>query len=88
MQAFEEDLRKAFSVDHAIACSSGTAALHLSYAALGVGEQSIGVVPAITFSATANAFRYLGAEVRFCDVDPRDRTTVPGIHLEATFWTR
>ena len=70
VQAFEEDLRKAFSVDHAIACSSGTAALHLSYAALGVGEQSIGVVPAITFSATANAFRYLGAEVRFCDVDP------------------
>lgn len=71
VQAFENDLMEKFSVEHAIVCSSGTAALHLSYAALGIQEKSIGVVPAITFSATANAFRYLGAEVRFCDVDPK-----------------
>ena len=71
VQAFENDLMRKFSVKHAVVCSSGTAALHLSYAALGIQEQSIGVVPAITFSATANAFRYLGAEVRFCDVDPK-----------------
>ena len=68
---FEDALKTEFSVDHAVACSSGTAALHLSYAALGVDSQSIGIVPAITFSATANAFRYLGAEVRFCDINPQ-----------------
>ena len=71
VQLFEDALKAEFSVGHAVACSSGTAALHLSYAALGVDSQSVGVVPAITFSATANAFRYLGAQVRFCDINPR-----------------
>jgi dTDP-4-amino-4,6-dideoxygalactose transaminase len=68
--SFEEKLKEKFSVNDAVACSSGTAALHLSYASIGVNEQTIGIVPAITFSATANAFRYLGAEVQFCDVNP------------------
>jgi len=66
---FEKALEDKFGVQHAVVCSSGTAALHLAYAGLGVGPGSIGVVPAITFSATANAFLYLGAEIRFCDVD-------------------
>jgi len=66
---FEESLAKAFKVKHAVACSNGTSALQLAYAALGVGPSSIGIVPAITFAATANAFRYLGAEVRLCDVN-------------------
>ncbi len=68
---FEDALKKRFSVEHAVVCSSGTAALHLSYAGIGVNSKTIGIVPAITFSATANAFRYLGAEVRFCDVDEK-----------------
>ena len=37
---------------------------------MGVDNQSIGFVPAVTFSATANAFRYLGAQVVFCDIIP------------------
>ena len=37
--------------------------------ALGLARGSIGLVPTITFSATANAFLYLGADIRFCDVD-------------------
>ena len=68
---FENALKDRFSVEHAVVCSSGTAALHLSYAGAGVNPKTIGIVPAITFSATANAFRYLGAEVRFCDVDEK-----------------
>ena len=68
--AFEGALKEKFSVHDAIACSSGTAALHLSYASIGVNEQTIGIVPSVTFSETANAFRYLGAEVQFCDVNP------------------
>ena len=69
---FEAALAQRFKVEQAVACSSGTAALHLSYASLGVTEESIGIVPAVTFSATANAFRYLGAKVIFCDVNPTD----------------
>ena len=33
-------------------------------------RNSIGIVPAITFASTANAFKHLGADVLFCDVDP------------------
>ena len=55
---------------HAVVCSNGTAALHLSYASCGINQESLGIVPAITFAATANAIRYQGAKVQFCDVDP------------------
>ena len=67
---FEKDLSSWFGVEHAVVCSSGTAALHLAYAAAGVKEGSLGIVPAITFSATANALKYQSAKVAFCDVSP------------------
>ena len=55
---------------HAIACSNGTAALHLCMMALGVGPGDVVIAPSITFTATANAARHQGAEVVFADVDP------------------
>jgi UDP-4-amino-4,6-dideoxy-N-acetyl-beta-L-altrosamine transaminase len=67
---FEKSLESKMGVNHAIVCSSGTAALHLAYASAGINEKSLGIVPAITFAATANALRYQGAEVHFCDVEP------------------
>ena len=70
VELFERALTDRFQVDFAICCSSGTAALHLAYAAIGVKQESFGFVPAVTFSATANAFRYLRAQVIFCDIDP------------------
>jgi UDP-4-amino-4,6-dideoxy-N-acetyl-beta-L-altrosamine transaminase len=69
---FEAHLSKTLRVKEAIACSSGTAALQLAYASLGVNSDSIGIVPSVTFAATANAFKYLGAKVLFCDVNPDD----------------
>jgi dTDP-4-amino-4,6-dideoxygalactose transaminase len=70
VEIFENELKQRFGVNYAVCCSSGTAAIHLSYAAMGVDNQSIGFVPAVTFSATSNAFRYLGAQVVFCDIIP------------------
>jgi UDP-4-amino-4,6-dideoxy-N-acetyl-beta-L-altrosamine transaminase len=67
---FEAAFCAATGARHAIACSSGTAALHLALAGLGVGEGDVCIVPAITFAATANAALYGGAEVEFADVDP------------------
>jgi UDP-4-amino-4,6-dideoxy-N-acetyl-beta-L-altrosamine transaminase len=55
---------------HAVAVSSGTAALHLASLAIGLGQASTVVVPAITFVATANAARLAGADIVFADVDP------------------
>lgn len=59
-----------FGAQHAIAVSSGTAALHLAVMALGLGPGDKVVVPTITFLSTANAVRFSGADVVFCDVDP------------------
>ena len=66
---FENEIEQTLEVKHAVACSSGTSALHLAYSAAGITSKSLGIVPAITFAATANALRYQGAEVKFCDVD-------------------
>jgi len=55
---------------HAIGVGSGTAALHLALAALGVGPGDKVVVPAHTFIATAEPIDWLGAQPRFVDVDP------------------
>jgi UDP-4-amino-4,6-dideoxy-N-acetyl-beta-L-altrosamine transaminase len=68
---FENAIEQTLKVKHAVACSSGTSALHLAYSAAGITAKSLGIVPAITFAATANALRYQGAEVKFCDVDPK-----------------
>lgn len=67
---FEAALASWLGAHHASACSSGTAALHLAYAALGIGEGDELITTPITFSATAHAAYYVGATVRIADVDP------------------
>ena len=69
IEEFEFALAEYFGSDSAICCSSGSSALHLAYAGLGAESSSIAIVPAVTFSATANAFKYLGSKVIFCDID-------------------
>ncbi len=70
VEAFENAVAEKVGAGHAVACNSGTAALHLAVAALGLGPGDAVVVPSITFLATANAARFVGAEVLFADVDP------------------
>lgn len=79
IDAFEREFEAATGANHAVACSNGTAALHLALAGLGVGAGDICIVPTITFVATANAVRYCGGEVVFADVDP-----VTGLMTRAT----
>jgi len=61
-----------------VACANGTAALHLAALSLGLVSGDGVVVPAVTFLATANAARYVGAEVVFADVDPDTGLMTPG----------
>ncbi len=68
--AFEDAFAARIDAPHAVACSSGTAALHLAALALGLKQGDRVVVPSMTFLATANAVRFTGAEVIFADVDP------------------
>ena len=69
IDAFERDVAARAGVAHAVALSSGTAALHLALLALGVGPGQVVVVPTLTFAATANAVMYTGAEPVFVDCE-------------------
>ena len=67
----EAQLAGACGVDHAVAVSSGTAALHLAVLALGIGPGDEVIVPAYTFPATANVVALAGAKPVLVDVDPQ-----------------
>lgn len=69
VDAFEEELAAYCGREHAVALSSGTAALHLGLIALGVGAGDIVLTSTMTFAATANAIVYTGAEPVFVDCD-------------------
>jgi dTDP-4-amino-4,6-dideoxygalactose transaminase len=71
----EDEIREATGAAHAIACSNGTAALQLACAALDLGPGTEVLCPTLTFVASANAPRGLGATVRLIDsVGPDDLT--------------
>jgi perosamine synthetase len=63
-------LARACEVEHAVAVSSGTAAIHLAVLALGIGPGDEVIVPAYTFPATANVVALAGATPVLVDVDP------------------
>jgi len=67
-RAFEDKFSTAHSSEHGIAVNSCTSALYACLRALGIGHGDTVVVPAMTFSATANVVRLLGADVVLCDV--------------------
>ncbi|KFF58753.1 pyridoxal-5'-phosphate-dependent protein [Cryobacterium sp. MLB-32] len=80
---FEAELAARVGVDHGVALSSGTAALHLALIALGAGPGTVVVTSTLTFVATANAIVYTGAEPFFVDSDPATGNMHPGLLREA-----
>lgn len=71
VREFEETLCKHTGAKYAVAVSSGTAALHLSMIALGIGKGNRVITSPITFSASANCALYVGAKPLFVDIDDR-----------------
>ena len=71
VERFEQALIDKTGAKHAIAVSSGTAALHIACLAAGMKPGDIGITSALTFVASANAMRYCGAEVKLTDIDPQ-----------------
>jgi perosamine synthetase len=74
---FEAALAAACGVEHAVAVSSGTAALHLAVLALGIGPGDEVIVPAFTFPASANVVALAGAAPVLVDVDPATMNVDP-----------
>lgn len=83
VDAFEREVAERVGVRHALALSSGTAALHLALIHLGAGPGTKVVLSTMTFAATANAVAYTGAEPVFVDSLAEDGNVDPGLLLEA-----
>jgi len=74
---FEEKFAQYVGTKYAVAVSSGTAALHLSLLALGIGEGDEVIIPSFSFIATANAVAHCGASPVFIDIDQRTYNISP-----------
>jgi perosamine synthetase len=83
----EAELARACEAEHAIAVSSGTAAIHVAVLALGIGPGDEVIVPAYTFPATANVVALAGATPVLVDVDP-DTFNLDPAKVEVTPRTR
>ena len=83
VDAFEREVADRVGVRHALALSSGTAALHLALLHLGAGPGTSVVLSSMTFAATANAVAYTGASPVFVDSVSSDGNVDPDLMLEA-----
>lgn len=79
IEQFESDFAAMVASPHAISVCNGTVALHLALLALGIGPGDEVLVPSLTYVASVNAIRYVGASPVFCDslpdtwqIDPDD----------------
>lgn len=79
VRKFEQSFAAAVGANHAIALNTGTAALHVSLAALGIGPGDEVIVPSLTFISTANVVLYLGAKPILVECDPETFNTTSEI---------
>ncbi len=79
VDAFEREFAEKVGAPHAVALSSGTAALHLALLMLGVSRDDEVIVSSLTFSASANPVSYLGARPVFIDAEASSWNMDPGL---------
>lgn len=87
-KALEERLAAYVGAGHAVAVSSGTAALHLICQAAGLGDGDEVIVPSLTFVATVNAVAYTGARPVFADIVSPDRPWISAESVERAIGDR
>lgn len=80
---FEEELSRYIGTAHALLTNSGTSAIHLALAALGVGKDDLVICPSFTFVATVNPVLYQGAVPVFIDSEPETWNMDPQLLEEA-----
>lgn len=70
VEEFEEKFAEYIGTEHAIATNSGTAALHIAQASVGIGPGDEVIVPALTFFSTVTSVIHNNAIPTFTDIDP------------------
>jgi dTDP-4-amino-4,6-dideoxygalactose transaminase len=83
VNAFEAEVAERVGVLHALALSSGTAALHLGLLGLGARQGTVVLCPSLTFAASANAIAYTGATPVFVDSSAADGNVDGQLLLQA-----
>lgn len=71
IKLFEDSFSKFVNVNHSVAVSNGTVALHLALLALGIEAEDEVIVPTFTYIASVNAIKYVNAKPIFVDSDPQ-----------------
>ena len=79
---FEREFADFVGSRFAVACNSGTAALHLAFTALGVGPGDEVLVPTLTFVASANPVRYLGGTPVLADSESATLNVDPSVVVD------
>ena len=87
-QEFESAFAAHVEAKHAIAVTNATAALHLACLALGLGPGDEVIVPSLTFVATANAVRYVGATPLFADIVSPDNLNISPDAIQSSITPR
>ena len=76
---FEKSFAKYVGSKYAVACATGTAALHLSCQSLNLGIGGNLLTSPITFVASANCAQFVGADTHFADIDPENHCISPSL---------
>jgi dTDP-4-amino-4,6-dideoxygalactose transaminase len=80
--AFEEKFSSMLNVKHALALTNCTVALHLAMQLVGVGQGDEVICPSLTFVATCNAIRYMGAIPVFADIESHENPVISALDIE------
>jgi aminotransferase in exopolysaccharide biosynthesis len=82
VERFEREFAAYVGARHAVACASGTAALHVAFRLLGIGPEDEVIVPSLTFIASANPVAYERAQVLLVDSERETWNLDPALVLE------
>lgn len=79
---FESNFAQLLKVNHAVSLSNCTDALHLAHRILGINEGDEVICPSLTFVASVNSIKYVGAIPVFCDVEGYDNFNISSSKIE------
>ncbi len=81
-EEFEGLFASMFDVNHAVSLANCTCALHLAGVVLGIGEGDEVICPSLTFVASVNSIRYVGAVPVFCDIKSAEHINMDPVQIE------